>query len=60
VYNGSIADSPVLHDLFQDYNIIKYIGLIITLGKSIIDFRYYSYWSLDNEDGTATGYGLDD
>jgi hypothetical protein len=43
VYNGSIADSPVLHSFFQDYNIIKYIGWIIRVGKSIIYFHYYSY-----------------
>jgi hypothetical protein len=32
-YNGSIADSTVLRNLSWDYNIIKYIELIIKLGK---------------------------
>jgi hypothetical protein len=43
VYNGSNADSPVLHNRFQDYSIIEYIELIIKLGKAIIYFHYYSY-----------------
>jgi hypothetical protein len=43
VYIGSIADSPILHDLFQDYCIIKYTRLIIKLSKSIIHFHSYSY-----------------
>jgi hypothetical protein len=43
VYNGSIADSPVLHNIFQVYSIIKYIGLISNLCKSIIYFHCYSY-----------------
>jgi hypothetical protein len=36
VYNGHIVDNPILHNLFEDYNIVKCIGLIIKLGKSII------------------------
>jgi hypothetical protein len=44
VYSESIAGSPVLHKLFQDYNTTKYvyIGLIIELGKFIIYFHYYN------------------
>jgi hypothetical protein len=36
VENGFIADSPVLHNLFQGHNIIKYIRLFIKLSKSVI------------------------
>jgi hypothetical protein len=43
VYGGSIADGLALHNLSQDYNIIKHTALIIKLAKSIVYFHYYSY-----------------